>query len=142
MLIVAGVNLAPENRRPGRLGKILFVGCQTLQNIVQRRLLARNGFHSSCSANTSALASLCPMVLTTTRKLTHSVLRRHFATSGALKASHQRINVGMSAIGLSLVTFFGIKTNIVVHACCGHFPLCSTFSRNSTISPLVSFVTF
>ena len=31
------------------------------------------------------------------------------ASSGALTTSHQRINVGMSAIGLSLVTFFGIK---------------------------------
>ena len=31
----------------------------------------------------------------------------HFA--GALKASHPRIDVGISAIGLSLVTFFGIK---------------------------------
>ena len=50
----------------------------------------------------------------------------HFATSGALRASHQRINVGISAIGLSLVTFFGIKKNIVAQACCGHFPLCCT----------------
>ena len=63
----------------------------------------------------------------------------HFATSGALRASHQRINVGMSAIGLSLVTFFGIKKNIVVHACCSHLPLYSTFSKNSTIYLLVSF---
>ena len=44
----------------------------------------------------------------------------------------------MSAIGLSLVTVLGIKKNIVVQACCGHLPLCSTFSRNSTISLLVS----
>ena len=43
----------------------------------------------------------------------------------------------MSAIGLSLVTFFGIKKNIVVQACCGHFPLCPTFSKSSTISPVV-----
>ena len=50
------------------------------------------------------------------------------------------VNVGMSAIGLSLVTFLGIKKNIVVQACCGHLPLCSTFSRNSTISLLGSFV--
>ena len=64
----------------------------------------------------------------------------HFATSGALKASRQRISVGISAIGLSFVTFFGIKKNIVVHACCGHFPLCPTFSKNSTTSPIVSFV--
>ena len=55
----------------------------------------------------------------------------HFATSGALKPSHQRINVAISAIGLSLVTFFGIKKNIVVQACCGHFPLCSTFSKKN-----------
>ena len=41
-----------------------------------------------------------------------------FCTSGALQASHQRINVGISAIGLSLVTFFGIKKNIDVQACC------------------------
>ena len=34
---------------------------------------------------------------------------RHVATSGALKASHQRINVGISATSFSLVTFFGIK---------------------------------
>ena len=34
-----------------------------------------------------------------------------------------------------------VKKNVVVHACCGHFPLCSTFSKNSTVSPLVSFVT-
>ena len=36
-------------------------------------------------------------------------------TSEALIASHQRINVGvgMTAIGLSLVTFFGMKKNIV-----------------------------
>ena len=54
--------------------------------------------------------------------------------SSALKPSHQRINVGISASGLSLVTFFGIKKKIVVHACCGHFPLCSTFFKNSTIS--------
>ena len=33
-----------------------------------------------------------------------------------------------------------MKKNIVVHACCGHLPLCSTFSLNSTISPLVSLV--
>ena len=33
-----------------------------------------------------------------------------------------------------------IRKNIVVQACCGHFPLCSTFSKNSTTSPLVSFV--
>ena len=70
----------------------------------------------------------------------NAVLLLHFATSGALKASHQRLSVGISAIGFSLVTFYGIKKNIVVHACCGHFPLCSTFSVNSTISPLVSFV--
>ena len=30
-------------------------------------------------------------------------------------------NVGISAIGLSLVTFFGIEKNIVVQACCCHF---------------------
>ena len=64
----------------------------------------------------------------------------HFATSGALIASHQRINVGISAIGLSLVTFLGNRKNIVVHACCGHFPPFSTFSMNSTISSHVSFV--
>ena len=56
----------------------------------------------------------------------------HFATFSALKAYHQRINVGTSAIGLSLVTFFGIKKNIVVHACYGHVPRCSTLSKNST----------
>ena len=39
---------------------------------------------------------------------------------------------------LSLV-FFGIKKNIVVQACCGHFPLCSTFSKNSTIAPHIFF---
>ena len=55
------------------------------------------------------------------------------AMSESSKVSDQRINVGMSAIGLSLVTFFGIKKNIVVQTCCGHFPLCSTFSKNSTI---------
>ena len=64
----------------------------------------------------------------------------HFATSGALDASHQRINVGVSAIGLSLMTFFGIRKNIVVHASCGYLPLCSTLSMNSTIPLLVSFV--
>ena len=37
------------------------------------------------------------------------------------------------------MTFFGI-TNIVAQACCGHLPLCSTFTKNSTTSPLVSFV--
>ena len=63
----------------------------------------------------------------------------HFPTSGALKASHQRINVGINAIGLSLVPFFGIKKNFVVQACCGHSPLCSIFTGNSTISPFVSF---
>ena len=51
----------------------------------------------------------------------------HFATSGALRASHQRVNVSISAIGLSLVTIFGVKKNIVVQACCGNFPLRSTF---------------
>ena len=45
------------------------------------------------------------------------------------------------AVGISLVTFFGIEKNIVVHACGGHLPLCSTFSKDSTISPPVSFVT-
>ena len=64
----------------------------------------------------------------------------HFATSGLLNASHQRINDGISAIGLSLVTCFGIRKNIVVQACCGYLLLCSTFSKNSTIPPLVSFV--
>ena len=63
----------------------------------------------------------------------------HFSTSGALRASHQRINVGICAIGLSHVTFFGIRKNIVVQTCCGHLPHCSTFSKNSTISPLISF---
>ena len=38
-------------------------------------------------------------------------------------------NVGINAIGLSLVTFFGIKKNIFVEACCGLFPLCSTLSK-------------
>ena len=64
----------------------------------------------------------------------------HFATSNALRASLQRINVGISAIGLSLVALFGIQKNIVVQACCGHLPLCSTFSKNSTISSVVSLV--
>ena len=64
----------------------------------------------------------------------------HFATSGALKTSHHRINVASARSVSHFVTFFGIKKNIVVHACCRHFPLCSTFSRNCTISPLVSFV--
>ena len=41
----------------------------------------------------------------------------HFATSGDLRASHQRINVDRSAIGLSLVTFFGLVR---------HLPPCST----------------
>ena len=50
----------------------------------------------------------------------------HFVTSGALRASHQRISVGISAICLSLVTFSGIRKNIVVQACCGHSPLCSS----------------
>ena len=50
------------------------------------------------------------------------------ATSGALKATRLRINVGKSAIGLSLVTLFGIRKNIVV--------------QNSKIFPLVSFVKF
>ena len=40
--------------------------------------------------------------------------------------------------GCSLVTFFGIRKDIVVQACCGQLPLCSTFFRNSTISHLVS----
>ena len=53
------------------------------------------------------------------------------SAAGALKASHQRI--GISAIGLSLMAFLGIKKNIVVQACCGQFPVCSTFSKNSTI---------
>ena len=43
----------------------------------------------------------------------------HFATSGALIASHQRINIGMSGICLSHITLFGTKKNIVVQACCG-----------------------
>ena len=46
----------------------------------------------------------------------------HFATSGALSTSHQRIIFGKSASGLSLVAFFGIKKNIVVQACCCHLP--------------------
>ena len=58
----------------------------------------------------------------------------HFATTGVLRASHQRINVGINAIGLSLVTFFGIKKNIVVQACCDYLPPSSTFSTNSTTS--------
>ena len=45
-----------------------------------------------------------------------------FSTSGVLNASRQRINVGMGAIGISLVTFFGIKKKIVVQACCGFVP--------------------
>ena len=53
--------------------------------------------------------------------------------------SHQRTMVGNSAIGRSLVTFFGIKKNIVVQAGCGHLPHCSTFSKNSIINPHVSF---
>ena len=32
-------------------------------------------------------------------------------------------NVDIGAIGLSLVTFFGIKKNIVVQSCCGHLLL-------------------
>ena len=73
---------------------------------------------------------------------THSILYLccHFATSGARKASHHRIIVGISASGRSLVTFFGMKKNMVVQACCGHFPHCSTFSRNFTTSSPVSFI--
>ena len=63
----------------------------------------------------------------------------HFAaTSGARKASHQRVIVGTSAMGRSLLTLFWIKKNMVVQACCGHLPhhllhefhhLCSCFFR-------------
>ena len=62
----------------------------------------------------------------------------HFATSRALVASNQRINVGISAIGSPLVTSFGIKKNIVVQACCGHFPLCSTSSKTPHLLLLLS----
>ena len=65
------------------------------------------------------------------------------SSPGALRRSHQRTIVGISAIGCSLVKFFGIKKNIVVQACCGHFPLGSTFltfSKNSTTSSRVFFV--
>ena len=43
--------------------------------------------------------------------------------------------VGMSASGLSLVTFFGIKKNIVVQACCGHLTL--ILRRASTSSGIL-----
>ena len=49
---------------------------------------------------------------------------------------HKRISVSRSQIGLLLETFLGLKKNIVVHACCGNFPLCSTFSLYSTIYSL------
>ena len=54
-------------------------------------------------------------------------------------AATSPINVGTSAISLSHVTLFEIKKNIMVLACCGHSPLCSTFSKNPTTSPLDSF---
>ena len=62
----------------------------------------------------------------------------HGATSGTPRASHHRIIVGISAFGRPLVTFFGVKKNIVVQAFCGLLPLCSTFSKNSSTSRHVS----
>ena len=63
----------------------------------------------------------------------------HLDSSCARNPFHQRIKLSKSAMVRSLVTFFGIKKNIVVQACCGHLPHCSDCSKNSTISPLVSF---
>ena len=48
---------------------------------------------------------------------------RHLKCSQSFSPTY---NVGISAIGLWLVTFFGLRKNIVVQACCGHIPLCST----------------
>ena len=53
----------------------------------------------------------------------YAILLLPLCHSWCSEASHQRINVCISAFGLSLVTFFGIEKNIVVHACCGHLPL-------------------
>ena len=60
---------------------------------------------------------------------------RHFLVLSRLPTNES--TSGQAAIGLSLVTFLGIKKNILVPACCGHLPLCSTFPKNSTISPLM-----
>ena len=59
----------------------------------------------------------------------------HFATSGALRASHQRIHVVINASGLSLVTFFGIKKNIVVQACCAISNFVPPFPRIPPLLP-------
>ena len=87
--------------------------------------------HFPTSSLCSSISAICSVPINTI----HLLPLHHLRT---LRASHQRINVGTSAIDLSLDTFFGIKKNIVVHACCGHLPLCSTFTKNSTSSFVVS----
>ena len=71
----------------------------------------------SMSTNISHTVCWAPPLLPSVASQSTRYFICHFATSGALKAFYQRINVGMSAIGLSLVTFFGIKKNIVRCAC-------------------------
>ena len=47
-----------------------------------------------------------------------------------LSTDHRSI----SAMGRSIVTFFGIKKNFVAQGFCGHVPHCPTFSKNFTPS--------
>ena len=63
----------------------------------------------SISVNVSRAVCWAPPFLPSVASQSTRYFSCHFATSGAFKASHHRIIFGMSAIGLSLVIFFGIK---------------------------------
>ena len=110
-------NLSPENRRIatsriktllGRLGRVLFLGDhaahRTANATPQHKLSSiatcdihdqlgkpscgNNRFPSSWSVSTFARKTLWPVVLTTTRKLTHRVLRLQHCWTGSDGTKH------------------------------------------------------
>ena len=113
-------------------------GCRQLQDQGYPSLI----FFSCLSLNLSTSSKISHTIRSAPQfrqsEASHSIrdLYRPSATSRALRAVHHRTIVGISAIGCSLVTFFGIKKKSVLQACCGHLPRCSTFFRNATSSPL------
>ena len=68
----------------------------------------------------------------------HFLPSRHLKRPQPFPSTNQD---GQKRDGACARNVFGTKKNIVVQACCGHLPHCSTFSKNFTISLLVSFDT-
>ena len=98
---------------------------------VHRFHLQQNCPHRLLGSSISAVCSV----------LIHTVLLLplgHFRCSQGFPPTNQRRHKSNRSFTRDILRN---QENIVMHACCGHFPLCSTFSRNSMISPLVSFGT-